>query len=106
VIVDGLAPGFGSTRNLSNALKLVIYSSTAYWVSGILLVVPALWPLNMLFSLYGLYLFYLGLPILMKTPKEKITLYFVMLLVSGLIITALTAFITTLIFPEGRMGAA
>ena len=40
-------------------------------------------------SLYGLYLFYVGLPILMETPKEKVLGYFVVVIVVAVIVSVL-----------------
>ena len=76
LVINSVAPKFASRKNLTNAFKLVAYSWTPTWLAGILLLLPSLsWLVN-LASLYGLYLLYHGLPILMETPKEKVTVYF------------------------------
>lgn len=77
MIVDKLAPTFESTSNQIQALKLVAYSYTASWVAGVLSVFPVLFPLVFLASLYTIYLFYTGLPVLMKTPESKVVPYMV-----------------------------
>lgn len=74
-IIDALAPRFQSRPNRVNALKVVVYSSTPSWVAGIVFVWPLLSPLAVLLSLYSFYLLYLGLPLLMDTPREKALLY-------------------------------
>ena len=61
LIIDALAPSFGSSKNQLNAMKVAVYSWTPGWVAGIFLIIPSLSPLSMLASLYGLYLFYRGL---------------------------------------------
>jgi Yip1-like protein len=71
VMIDGLAPTFKGQRNQNQALKLVAYSGTAFWVGGIVMLVPPISSLMILAILYSLYLLYLGLPKLMKTPPEK-----------------------------------
>jgi hypothetical protein len=76
LVINSVAPKFASQKNLNSAFKLVAYSWTPTWVAGILLLVPSLAWLTSLISLYGLYLLYHGLPILMETPKEKVTVYF------------------------------
>jgi hypothetical protein len=106
LIVEGLAPRFGSEKDFVRAMKLSVYSSTAYWVAGVLFIVPGLWFVGIIFSLYGLYLLYVGLPLMLNTPKERSVQYFAVIVVAGLILFALVSLITTLIFPEGRMGAA
>jgi hypothetical protein len=70
LIIDALAPTFNGQRSQIQALKLAAYSSTAAWVAGIFMLIPALGILGIL-GLYSLYLLYLGLPPLMKTPQEK-----------------------------------
>lgn len=97
LITDALAPSFGSKKNIINAFKTVIYSMTPGWVGGIFYIIPQLSILAFLSALYGIYLFYLGLPVLMETPKEKaigyvvvvIVLTFVVNIVIGTIVGAL-----------------
>jgi hypothetical protein len=87
LIVDGLAPTFGGTKNQVQALKVVAYSYTASWVGGILSLIPALSVIGILFGLYSLYLLYLGLPVLMKSPADKAVGYTVVVVICTIIIT-------------------
>ena len=77
LIIDKLAPSFDSTPSFIQALKLVAYSMTAGWVAGVLNIIPMLGILTLLAALYGVYLFYLGVPVLMKTPDEKRIIYMI-----------------------------
>lgn len=77
IVIEKLAPTFGSSGDTTQALKLVAYAYTPAWVAGVLNVVPALAPLVIIASLYSIYLFYLGLTPMMKTPKEKLIPYMV-----------------------------
>lgn len=98
LIIDNLAPTFGGQKNQMQALKVAVYSSTASWVAGIFMIIPALGILGLL-GLYSLYLLYAGLPVLMKAPADKamgytvvtiicaIVLYFILALVTGAIIS-------------------
>lgn len=70
-VVDGLAPLFGGTRNPVAALKLTAYASTAAFLTGFFNLVPTLGLIGLLLGLYGIYLLYLGLPVLMNCPPEK-----------------------------------
>jgi hypothetical protein len=74
LIVDFLAPHFGSVSNRTQAFKLAAYSSTAAWIVGVFGLLPALLFLGIL-GLYSFYVFYIGLPVLMKTPEDKAPLY-------------------------------
>jgi hypothetical protein len=87
LIVDALAPSFGGTKNQVQALKVVAYSYTASWVGGFLSLIPALSIIGVLFGLYSLYLLYLGLPVLMKSPPDKAVGYTVVVVICTIIIT-------------------
>lgn len=88
LIIDALAPTFNGTKNSSQALKVAAYSSTAGWLVGIFNLIPALAFLQ-IFGLYSLYLLYLGLPALMKSPQDKTLAYTVVVIIAGLIIFAI-----------------
>ena len=92
LIVDALAPTFGSSKNFPNALKLTVYSYTPSWLVGIFLLIPALRFLTIL-GLYGLYLLWLGLPPLMKTPSEKTIGYTIAIVICALIIAIVVAMV-------------
>lgn len=85
LIADALAPTFGGQKNPMMALKLVAYGSTAGMVGGIFTVIPALSALGLIASLYSVYLLFLGIPVMMKSPQEKALPYTAVLLVCGLI---------------------
>ncbi|MEN6561399.1 MAG: Yip1 family protein [Acidobacteriota bacterium] len=88
LIIDELAPTFSSPKNMTAALKLAAYSMTPGWVAGVLFIVPGLWALGLVASLYGLYLLYLGFETpMMETPKDKIPGY---MIVSVLVVLALS----------------
>ena len=97
LIIDALAPTFDGQRSQIQALKLAAYSTTASWIAAIFGLVPALSPLALL-GLYSLYLLYLGLPILMKAPREKavgyIAVVIIMAIVLAMVITAVGAMFT------------
>ena len=72
LIVEALAPYFGGQKNRIQAFKAVAYSTTAAAVSYIAVIIPNVGPLVILDGgVYTLYLLYLGLPVLMKAPKDK-----------------------------------
>lgn len=106
LIIDALAPNFGSQKNLVNAMKVAVYSWTPSWIAGILLIIPALSPIVMLISLYSLYVLYLGLPIQMETPPEKSLGYFIATIVVCIIVFILIGIISNALFGFGRFGQA
>lgn len=95
-IVSLLAPGFGGQRNDVQGLKAAAYASTAAWVGGVFQILPALSLVSLLFSLYSLVLLYVGLPIVMKVPKDRamgytavvIIVWIVVFLIAGAVVTA------------------
>ncbi len=98
MVIDWLAPKFESTPDQIQALKLVAYSYTAVWVAGVVMVIPALVMLGVLGGLYSIYLFYVGLPVMMKTPESKVVPYMavsaVSVIVMGIILAMITAAVT------------
>ncbi|MDP4185083.1 MAG: Yip1 family protein [Bacteroidota bacterium] len=101
-IIDALAPTFGGTRNLTNAVQLVGYSYTPTLIAGILFIWPALSVISLFAGIYGLYVLYLGIVPLMKSNEEKTTTYFI---VSLLIIVLAFYFISAALFSILTFGS-
>ena len=73
-IVDGVGIGLGSKRNVGRSAQLVAYSYTPAWIAGIFYLWPSLHRLIAL-GLYGIYLFYVGIPVLKPGPGEHRVTY-------------------------------
>lgn len=86
LVINALAPSFGSKPSMVNAYKLAVYSSTAMFVAGILNIIPALGILVFLLSLYSFYLLYVGMPVMMETPKDRLVGYYVVTLIIMIVI--------------------
>jgi hypothetical protein len=104
LIINGLAPRFDSRRDRLGALKLAVFSATPSWIAGVLLVIPVLSQIAALFSLYSFYLLYVGLPIVMETPRSKMSAYLIIVVIIGIIFSVLISSLIALVFPAGRMG--
>jgi hypothetical protein len=74
LIIDALAPSFGGTPNRLQALKVAAYGSTAAWLAGVFGLVPILGFLAVV-GIYSIYLFYRGLPRLMKSDPDRTGIY-------------------------------
>lgn len=86
-IIDALAPSFNSTKNQTNALKLVGYASTPSMVGQFFAFLPGIgWLLSLIGAIYSIYLFYLGLPVFMDTPQEKTIFYMVVAFVVSFVV--------------------
>ena len=66
-----LAPKFGGTTDEVSAFKLVSYSWSVFFLAGVLSLIPALAPIGALISLYGIYLYYEGIPVLTTVTSNK-----------------------------------
>ena len=86
LVVDLLAPSFGSEKNFNRSVQLVAYSFTPMWIGGLLSIFPPIAMIGGLFGLYGLYLLYLGIPKLKNTPADKHIGYFVVTLIVTIIV--------------------
>ena len=85
LIINALAPSFGGTKDAVSAFKVAAFSATAGWLAGIFQIIPSLGWLALL-GLYGLYLLWVGLPILMKVPAEKATPYIIVTMLVGIVV--------------------
>ena len=97
LVVDMLAPSFNSEKNFGRSLQLVAYSFTPAWIGGLLGIIPALSLIGSLFGLYGLYLMYIGIPKIKKTPADKHTGYFVVILVVTILVYIIIGWILSTI---------
>ena len=82
LIINALAPSFGAEKISAMAMKVAAYSYTPALAAGVLRVLPALGTLVILAALYGLYLLYLGLQSLMKSPQDKAVGYTAVVVIS------------------------
>ncbi|MBI3044545.1 MAG: DUF1282 family protein [Betaproteobacteria bacterium] len=104
-IAEILAPNFDGNRDSSGALRLTAYAMTASWVAGVLAIVPFLgWLLSFLGSLYSIYLFFLGAPVLMKVPESKAVPYSILVMVAAIVLGIIIGFIATAIMGFGVAG--
>jgi hypothetical protein len=97
-VIEWLAPKFKSSGSRAEALKLVAYAYTPVWVAGVLNILPLLGMLVLLAGLYSIYLFYLGMTPVMKTPADQVIPYMIVsalvMIVIGIVIGAITAAMT------------
>ncbi|KRA60293.1 hypothetical protein ASD79_08650 [Caulobacter sp. Root655] len=106
LIIDALAPSFDGQKDRVQAFKVAAYTGTAGWVAGVLMIFPALAIIAGLASLYGLYLLYLGLPKLMKAPKEKSLGYTVVTILCAIVLFMVVGAVTGAVAGAAMFGAA
>lgn len=106
LIIDAMAPTFEGTKSQIGALKLSAYASTAAFVGGIFSLVPSLSVIGALAALYGVYLLYTGLPVLMKCPPDKAIAYTAVVVVCAIVGGFVIAWVLSLLTPSPvRLGA-
>ena len=101
LIIDALAPTFNSTKDQLKAFKVAAYYPTAAWVAGIVMIMPLLGILMLVAAIYSLYVLFVGLPVLMKTPEDKQVPYFVVTLIIAIVIFAVVGAIANRIIYSG-----
>ena len=107
LIIDALAPTFGGQKDPSQALKLAVYSYTPAWLAGILNIIPLFGAfLGLLAGLYAIYLLYIGIPILMKSPDEKAVPYTLVVFVCAIGVAIVFGLITAAILGAAVLGSA
>jgi hypothetical protein len=91
-IVDALAPTFAAQPNPLQALKLSAYAFTAAWVAGLGQIVPWVGALIALAGgFYSIYLFYLGLPVLTKCPRDQTMSYTIACIVAAIVFSLIAS---------------
>ena len=105
-LINALAPTFGAQQDMAQAMKVAVYSFTPAWVAGVLRIIPALGVLAILGAFYGFYLLYLGLPALMKAPKDQAAGYTVVTIVAAVVVIVVVNVVGGLMFVSGAIGSA
>jgi len=88
LIIEATAPYFGGTKDRMQAMKVAAFFPTAACLAGVFRLIPALGALEIL-GLYSLFILWIGLPRLMRTPEDKALIYTLTVLVSSLVVMIL-----------------
>jgi hypothetical protein len=103
-IVDALAPTFGAAKSSDSAAKVAVYAPTAAWIGGVFQLIPILGSVVALVgALYSLYLLYLGLIRVMKSPQDKAVGYTVVVVLVCLVIGLVASYLTAMLGLGGGM---
>ncbi len=104
-IIDALAPTFGGQKGMNQAIKVAAYSYTPVWVASVLTIIPMLGIVVLIACFYAVYLLYLGLPRVMKSPAEKAAGYTAVVIIAAIVLGIVIAMIGGAIMGFGGMGA-
>ncbi len=107
MIVDMLAPSFASEKDMGKSAQLVAYAGTPSYIGGLLSFIPVIGWLVMLAAwAYGIYLMYLGIGPLKKTPEDKKVVYMLVAYLIMIVITfVLIAILGAILFAAMGMTA-
>ena len=87
LIINALASFFRAIRDRDQALKVVTYAFTPLWISSVFIPFPSLsLPGQFVAGLYHTYLLYLGLRVLMKSPRDRALGYATTVVLSSIIL--------------------
>ena len=103
LVIDALAPSFGSEKNMGRSIQLVAYSYTPAWIGALLSIFPPIALIGALAGLYGFYLLYVGMPKLKKTPPDKHAGYFIVSIVTIIVVYIIIGLIMSSVV-MGAMG--
>ena len=104
LVIHAFSPKFEGHGEFMDALKVAAFTPTPAWVGGVFNVIPSLWIIGFLLSLYSVYLLYLGLPILTEPPKEKELPYFCVVLLTMIVLTVVFFVVAALLIPAPLRG--
>ena len=104
LVIHAFAPKFEGHGDFIDALKVAAFTPTPAWIGGIFNVIPSLWIIGFLLSLYSLWLLYVGLPILTEPPEEKALPYFFVVLLTTIVLSVAFYVIAALMIPAPLRG--
>ncbi len=97
-VLSSLAPHFDGEANDARALALTAYSYTPAWLASLFGLIPGLRWLDIL-GFYGLYIFYHGLPRMLRCPKDHTDVLTLIALVLSIAAAALHAWLVHVLAP-------
>ncbi len=104
LIIEALSPKFDGAANRVDGLKLLAYSATPGWLGGVFGLIHALSPLTLLCAMYGLYIYYKGIPALRVSTEEK-AMSFMFTSIGAFLLVGISIVMLGFLFGFGLFGA-
>ncbi len=106
LIVDALAPSFGGAKDFVASLKLTAYSYTIAWLAGIFNLLGIFGGVVALIAtIYAIYTFFLGAPVLNKSSVEKAVPFTLVVVLCGIVLGLLAGYVFSGMMMTPRMHA-
>jgi hypothetical protein len=103
-IINMLAPTFAGGRNQRQALKTAAYALTPAWLGTALTFLPLGTLLQLIAGFYGIYVLYLGLPVMMRSQQDKAAGYTAAVVACTILVGILFAAAGAMLGAAGRMS--
>ena len=104
LIINMLAPTFGGRRDQRQALKTAAYALTPAWLGTALTFLPLGALLQLCAGIYGIYVLYLGLPVMMRSKPDSPGGYTAAVVVCSILVGILFGVVAASLGVAGRMG--
>jgi len=98
-VISAIAPHFDGKTDDRRALMLTAYSYTPVWLASLFGLIPGLRWLDVL-GFYGIYVFSVGLPTMMRVPRENLDVFTLATLFLAVAMVALHGWLAHLIAPQ------
>ncbi|MCW5655946.1 Yip1 family protein [Hydrogenophaga sp.] len=103
-MIHWMSRTYGAEQPLSQCVALATYTATPLFLSGVMQLYPLLW-LNLVLGLpvvgYTIYLFYTGVPIVMRIPPERGFLLSSAVLAFGMVSLVAMLAVTVILWSRG-----
>ncbi len=104
ILINTLAENFDAERDDLAAQKVAAYSMTPAFISGLFSLWPPLWWIGLIGIAMTAFLFYRGLPILMRCPNERAMGYATTVGLAGLIAFVILFSVSGCVVGIGRLS--
>jgi hypothetical protein len=104
-VINMLAPTFGGQQDSARAMRVAVYSFTPAWIAALFNILPFLGILGIIGAFYGMYLLYLGLPVVMKSPTDKAAGYTVVTIVAAIVVYVVVGAVGGLMVAGSAIGS-
>ena len=102
-LIDVLAPTFSGQRDRRQALKTAAYALTPAAIGSLFGLLGGLGSLlHLAAALWGVYLLYLGLPVMMRSPQEKAPGYTAAVIVCSFLLGIVLVIVMSVVSPMHR----
>lgn len=94
IVIWKVGPSFATSTSQDTATRLAAYSYTPVLLASIFYAIPVAGTLLVFLALlYGLYILYRGIPVMLSTPKDRVVTYIIVIIVIMFVISIVLSLI-------------